>query len=53
MAVEQPLPPEIARAYVAPYDTPDNRIATLRFVQDIPLAADDPGYAFVDEVDAR
>lgn len=50
MAVEQPLPPEIARAYVAPYDTPDNRIATLRFVQDIPLAAEDPGYALVDEV---
>lgn len=50
MAVEKRLPKEVAEAYVAPYDTPDNRIATLRFVQDIPLTPEDPGYALVDEV---
>lgn len=50
MAVEKRLPKAVADAYVAPYDTPDNRIATLRFVQDIPLKPDDPGYAIVDEV---
>lgn len=50
MAVEKRLPREVARAYCAPYDTPENRIATLRFVQDIPLSEDDPGYAIVDEV---
>ena len=50
MAVEKKLPKAVADAYCAPYDTPDNRIATLRFVQDIPLSPDDPGYAIVDEV---
>ena len=44
-------PPEIARAYVAPYDTPDNRIATLRFVQDIPLAPGDPGFDILAETE--
>ena len=34
-------------ALVSPYDTPAHRIATLRFVQDIPLTAADPGYALV------
>jgi haloalkane dehalogenase len=31
-------------AYCAPYDSWSNRIATLRFVQDIPLAPGDPAY---------
>ena len=30
-----------------PYDSPSNRIATLRFVQDIPLRPTDPGYDIV------
>jgi haloalkane dehalogenase len=38
-------------AYCAPYDTPDNRIATLRFVQDIPLRPGDPSYDDVSEVE--
>src|SRR5438128_2566761 len=38
MAVVKPLPPAVRAAYVAPYDTPAHRIATLRFVQDIPLS---------------
>ncbi|MGE0791758.1 MAG: alpha/beta fold hydrolase [Sandaracinaceae bacterium] len=42
-----PMPKEVRRAYTAPYDTPANRIATLRFVQDIPLAPGDPGYDIV------
>ena len=36
-------------AYCAPYDTPAHRLATLRFVQDIPLA---PGDAAWDAVTA-
>ena len=40
---QSPMPPALRRAYVAPYDTPDNRVATLRFVQDIPLDPEDPG----------
>ena len=50
MAVERPMPRRIRDAYCAPYDSPENRIATLRFVQDIPLSAADPGFAIVDEV---
>lgn len=47
MTTEKPLSPEVRAAYVAPYDSPENRIATLRFVQDIPLSPKDPGYAIV------
>jgi len=34
-------------AYTAPYDTPVARRATLRFVQDIPLAEHDPAFATI------
>ena len=40
----------VKAAYTAPYDTPANRIATLRFVQDIPLQAGEPGFDLVKEV---
>ena len=43
----RPMSPEVRRAYTAPYDSWDNRIATLRFVQDIPLAPGDRGYDIV------
>jgi haloalkane dehalogenase len=48
-----PMPPEIARAYQAPYDNWHNRIATLRFVQDIPLDSGDSGYALVEGVASK
>jgi pimeloyl-ACP methyl ester carboxylesterase len=41
---------ELRDAYCAPYDSWDNRIATLRFVQDIPLKEGDIGYDTVTEV---
>jgi haloalkane dehalogenase len=41
---KKPVSPEIRKCYTLPYDSPQNRIATLRFVQDIPLCDDDPGY---------
>jgi haloalkane dehalogenase len=44
VAFKKPVPPEVRAAYTLPYDTPDNRIATLKFVQDIPLDERDPGY---------
>ena len=44
VAFKKPVSAEIRRAYTLPYDSPDNRIATLRFVQDIPLSPTDPGY---------
>ena len=42
-----PLPAELRRLYCLPYDSWANRIATLRFIQDIPLAAGDKGYDIV------
>jgi haloalkane dehalogenase len=39
------LSPAARRGLLAPYGSPRNRLATLRFVQDIPLSPDDPSYA--------
>lgn len=45
MAVtERRLTAEVRDAYCAPYDTWSSRIATLRFVQDIPLSEADPAW---------
>ncbi len=41
------MPREVRDAYCAPYDSWSSRIATLRFVEDIPLAPLDPGYDLV------
>ncbi|WP_020539105.1 alpha/beta fold hydrolase [Lewinella cohaerens] len=38
------MPREVRRAYRAPYNSWKNRIATLRFVQDVPLKIGDPGF---------
>ncbi len=40
----RPVPARVRDAYTGPYDSPANRIATLRFVQDIPLGDSDPGF---------
>ena len=47
------MSPDIAHAYCAPYDSWQNRIATLRFVQDIPLGPSDRGYGLVEDVAAN
>jgi haloalkane dehalogenase len=47
------LPKEIRDAYCAPYDSWGDRIATLRFVQDIPLRPNEPGYDIVSDTAAR
>jgi haloalkane dehalogenase len=50
MAVtRRPMSAEIRKAYCAPYDSVANRIATLRFVQDIPLKPSDPSWKIVEE----
>ncbi len=51
MACTKRLPPDVAAAYVAPYDSWASRIATLRFVQDIPLSPGDPSYQLARWVD--
>ena len=45
--VVDPMPADVRRAYLAPYDSWANRIATLRFVQDIPLSEDDAAWPLV------
>lgn len=42
-----PMPQQLRRLYCLPYDSWQNRIATLRFVQDIPLQPGDKGYDIV------
>lgn len=44
------MPREVRRAYRAPYNSWKNRIATLRFVQDIPLRKGDPGFDYVTDL---
>jgi haloalkane dehalogenase len=51
MASHRGLSSEIKRGLVAPYNCWKNRIATLKFVQDIPLGANDPSYRLVKQAD--
>ena len=44
VAFRKPVSKEVRQAYTLPYNSPENRIATLKFVQDIPLSEHDPGY---------
>ncbi len=53
MAPCRPLSADIRAGYLAPYNRPANRIATLKFVQDIPLIESDPSYAMVARVQAN
>ena len=45
------LSKEVKAGLIAPYNSPKNRIATLKFVQDIPLTPQDPSYALVSSVE--
>lgn len=47
-----PMNAELRRLYQLPYDSWQNRIATLRFVQDIPLRPGDRAYDLVSQVSA-
>ena len=49
---KNPMPKELQTSYRSPYNSWGNRIATLRFVQDIPLTPKDRTYALVSEVAA-
>jgi haloalkane dehalogenase len=51
MAPHRKLPPDVAAGFLAPYNSVNNRLATLKFVQDIPLAPDDPSGKIVLHVD--
>jgi haloalkane dehalogenase len=45
------LPQELRRCYAAPYNSWRNRVAILRFVQDIPLAPSDQSYPVLKSVE--
>jgi haloalkane dehalogenase len=47
------LRPDVRDGLLAPYNSWHNRLATLKFVQDIPLSSADPGYDIVQQVDRR
>jgi haloalkane dehalogenase len=49
---KNPMPRELRRAYRLPYDSWQNRIATLRFVQDIPLLPGDRSYQLVSDTES-
>ncbi len=53
VGVARRMPRDVRRGYVAPYDSWANRIATLRFVQDIPLQTGDPAWSLLEEAGWR
>jgi haloalkane dehalogenase len=46
----RPMSADVRAGYLAPYDSWHNRVAVLRFVQDIPIRADDPTHRLVSDV---
>lgn len=52
LAVERKMAKDVREGYTLPYDSWDNRIATLRFVQDIPLEPGDPAWRTIESTEA-
>ena len=42
---------EVRAGYLAPYDNFANRVANLRFVQDIPMSPDSPSYSVIQHIE--
>lgn len=51
MAVRRKMSPGVAKGFVQPYDSWGNRIATLRFIQDIPMHPEHPSWNTLLEVE--
>jgi cis-3-alkyl-4-acyloxetan-2-one decarboxylase len=51
--VERRMDDATKRGFLAPYGNPHDRIATLRFVEDIPLRAAHPSYARLQRIEER
>src|SRR3989449_2035676 len=49
-AKRERMTPAVKAGYLAPYDSYANRVAILRFVQDIPLRPSHPTYRLVEEI---
>ena len=52
MAVHNKMLPEVAAGFLHPYDSWKNRVAVLRFVQDIPLQENHPSFHTLSNVEA-
>lgn len=52
MAVTERMTPEIARGFLAPYDSWSNRVAVHSFVRDIPLTPGSPSWETLVEVES-
>ena len=48
----KPLPSDVREMYLKPYDSPEHRIAVLKFVQTIPLKPTDAGWSIVSDTAA-
>jgi cis-3-alkyl-4-acyloxetan-2-one decarboxylase len=53
MAVKKKLTPLVKKGYLLPYNNYENRIATARFVKDIPLSENHPSYANLLEIEIK
>jgi pimeloyl-ACP methyl ester carboxylesterase len=52
MAVSKPLTKEVKDGYLLPYNNWNNRIATLRFVQDIPTNSSQKTFQVLEEIES-
>lgn len=52
MAVSKKMRPEVAQGFLAPYDSWHNRVALLRFVQDIPMDTGHPSWPTLAAIEA-
>ena len=50
MAASRPMAHDVKAGLIAPYNCPRHRLATLKFVQDIPLSSNDPSGTIVQRV---
>lgn len=53
MTTVHKMPAEVKKDYLLPYNSWKNRIAVLRFVQDIPLRKGTPTYKRLDEIEGK
>ena len=53
MAPGKKLEKDVKKGLIAPYNSWKNRMATLKFVQDIPLVKTDPSYALAEETEKK
>ena len=53
MAVERRLPRDVAAGLTAPYDSWSNRVAIMRFVQDIPFTPRHPTWKVLEELEQQ